>query len=132
MTGPPLDILVVDDELLIRWAVSRTLGALGHHVHEAADAASAVALLCAGARPDVVLLDYRLPGAHGLDLLSTIRSLSPASAIVMMSADRTPETDTEAIERGAYTVMQKPFDMGAIEQALVGASLARRQERGES
>jgi DNA-binding NtrC family response regulator len=129
MNVPPLDILIVDDERLIRWAISRTLMDLGHHVREAADAASAIALLSEDRCPDVVLLDYRLPGAHGLELLSTIRALSPSSAVVMMSADQAPETVAEAMRRGAYAVMSKPFDMRAIEPALVSACLARRGGR---
>lgn len=129
MTGPSLDILVIDDEFLIRWAIARTLVAAGHRVREAADATSALAILHAGASPDVVLLDYRLPGARGFDLLSSIRTLSPSSAIVVMSADQAPDTEAQAFELGAYAVMQKPFDMGAIEPALVNASIARRRDR---
>ena len=124
--GAPLNILVIDDESLIRWAISRTLMSAGHSVHEASDAASAIAQLkdCRW-MPDVVLLDYRLPGAHGFDLLATVRTLSPTSAVVMMSADQTSDSTAEAVERGAYTVMHKPFDMGALEPQLISASLAR-------
>jgi DNA-binding NtrC family response regulator len=75
--------------------------------------------------PDVVLLDDRLPGAMGFDLLSTIRTQSPASAVVMMSADQTTDTIAEAMRQGAFTVMQKPFDMKAIEPAVLIASQAR-------
>lgn len=126
MATLPLDILVIDDERLIRWAVSRTLAAAGHRVVEASDAASALAVLQAGPSPDVVLLDYRLPGAHGFDLLASIRALSPSSAVVMMSADQTPDTVAEAVGRGAFAVMHKPFDMAAIESTLVKARLARQ------
>jgi DNA-binding NtrC family response regulator len=46
-----------------------------------------------------------------------------------MSADPTAETAAEAVRRGAQAVMQKPFDMDAVEPALVNASLVRQQER---
>jgi len=129
ITRRPLDIIVIDDEFLIRWAISRTLAAAGHRVREAGDARSAISMLRSGeSLPDVVLLDYRLPGVSGLDLLSAIRALSPHTAIVMMSADTTPDTMREAVKRGAYRVMQKPFDMEMVEPALLGATLARQRD----
>lgn len=124
MADHQLDVLVVDDESLIRWAISRTLAGAGHHVREAPDAASAVALLKSGEPlPDVILLDYRLPDTHELDLLATVRRLSPGSTIVMMSADP-PALMTKAFALGASSVMQKPFDMDDVAPALVGAHVA--------
>jgi DNA-binding NtrC family response regulator len=121
MSDRPLDVLVVDDELLIRWAISRTLAAAGHHVREASDGASAIAALESGdPLPDAVLLDYRLPDTRGLDLLAAVRRLSPASTVVMMSADASACT-AEALALGASSVMQKPFDMEDLEPALAGA-----------
>ena len=121
MPVPHLDVLVVDDEVLIRWAISRTLAAAGHRVREAADAASAMAALQDGQRrPDVVLLDYRLPDTRGFDLLAAVRRVAPDSAVVMMSADPPPSMST-ALAMGASSVMQKPFDMAEIEPALADA-----------
>ena len=125
-----LDVLVVDDEPLIRWAISRTLAHAGHRVREAVDAVSALRVLrCGGPMPDVVLLDYRLPGAQGFGLLSMIRRLSPASAIVMMSADQQPAAVAEAVALGAHAVMHKPFDMSAVEPMLVAARAGRESAK---
>jgi two-component system nitrogen regulation response regulator GlnG len=128
----PLDVLVVDDEFLIRWAVARTLAEAGHCVREACDAESAIAALMGGARPpDVVLLDYRLPGTRGLELLGAVRQLSPTSTVVMMSADSHAWT-TDAARMGASAVIPKPFDMEAIEAALLAAHVAHSPvARGE-
>ena len=126
MPIPQLDVLVVDDEFLIRWAISRTLAEAGHHVREAPDAASAVAVLQSGEPlPDVVLLDYRLPDTHDFDLLAAVRRLSPDSTIVMMSADP-PASMARAFAMGASSVMQKPFDMEEVAPALTGARVAAR------
>jgi len=125
----PLDILVVEDEFLIRWAISRTLAAAGHHVTEASDAASAVEMLRIHPTPDVVLLDYRLPDSHGLSLLSSVRALAPDSAVVMMTADQTAET-RRAVELGVASVIEKPFDMSDVEPALVSAADMRPQVHG--
>ncbi len=131
MSGTPhsLTVLLVDDESLVRWAISRTLARAGHVVLEAADAASALdTLRHAVASPDVVLLDQRLPDARGFDLLSKIRAVSPASAIVMMTADGTPDDEAAAIRMGVSAVMQKPFDMRDVEPALLRAR-ATQQHR---
>lgn len=116
--SPPLRVLIVDDEPLIRWSLAETLGESGHSVVEAGDAAGAVRSVSAGSAPfDVVLLDYRLPDSNDLGLLSTIRTLTPKSAVIMMTAFGTPEVTTGALALGAYRVVPKPFevhDMAAL------------------
>ena len=68
-----LRVLVVEDELLIRWAIAETLSDAGHVVIEAADAAGAVRALANSVEAiDVVALDYRLPDSRDLALLAAI------------------------------------------------------------
>src|SRR4029434_6953550 len=84
---PPLRILVVDDEALIRWSLAETLSDSGHLVSEAGDAETALRTLTDRDGPfDVVLLDYHLPDSHDLLLLSQIRRLAPNTAVIMMTA----------------------------------------------
>ena len=109
--SPPLQVLVVDDESLIRWSLVEALGDRGHRVDEAGDGASAVNLLAGGRRFDVVVLDYRLPDSNDLQLLETIRNLSPGSTVIMMTAFGTPEMVEGALRLGAYRVVPKPFDL---------------------
>lgn len=111
-------ILVVDDEPLIRWSIAETLGAAGHRVTEAQDAASALEALASGPNPDVVLLDLRLPDSNDLELLTKIRRIAPAAAIVMMTAFGTPDVTANALEIGARKVLNKPFDMHDLEQIV--------------
>jgi two-component system, NtrC family, C4-dicarboxylate transport response regulator DctD len=116
-----LDVLLIEDEFLIRWAIAHTLASAGHRVVEAADAESAITMLARmGGHPDVVLLDYRLPDTDGLSLFATIRQLAPESAVVLMTADATPDA-LRAVDLGAAGIMQKPFDMADVEPALVSA-----------
>ena len=69
-----LRVLVVEDELLIRWSITETLAHAGHTVIEAADGASAIMALKNDAeRIDAVVLDYRLPDSDDLTLLATVR-----------------------------------------------------------
>ena len=104
--------LVVDDELLIRWSLSETLSDRGFTVAEAEDGKGAVrALIASAAPPDLVLLDFRLPDSNDLTLLSRIISLVPNGRVILMTAYGTPELATAALERGAFKVLHKPFEM---------------------
>jgi two-component system response regulator PilR (NtrC family) len=120
-----LRVLVVEDELLIRWSIAQTLAQAGHTVIEAPDGATAIkALKNDAGRVDAVVLDYRLPDSDDLTLLSTIRRLSPASAVVMMTAFGTPELTTEASALGVHAVLLKPFEMHHLEPLLRNACRA--------
>jgi DNA-binding NtrC family response regulator len=108
----PARVLVVDDELLIRWSVREALAENGFVVSDAADGTSAVRALTDGsALPDVVLLDYRLPDSNDLNLLSTIITLVPHGRVILMTAHATPDVMQGALDRGAFSVVSKPFEL---------------------
>lgn len=126
---PVFRVLVVEDELLIRWSIAETLTHAGHIVIEAEDGAVAVqALTNAAEAVDAVVLDYRLPDSNDLTLLATIRRLSPDSAVILMTAYGTPEVTEGAIDLGAYQVMHKPFDMHDLEPLLLKACASNRKQ----
>jgi len=109
---PNVRVLIVDDESLIRWSLAETLTDEGYGVLEAADGQRALEALRDTPRPvDVVMLDYRLPDSNGLQLLGKIRTLSPRSRVVMMTAHGTPEVIAEALRLGAACVINKPIEM---------------------
>jgi DNA-binding NtrC family response regulator len=122
-----LDVLVVDDEPLIRWSLVETLTTAGHTVIEACDRAEVLrALTERGHVPDVVLLDYRLPDSNDLDLLATVRRLAPHSQVILMTAYGTPEIVSGARELGAYQVVSKPFEVLELAALVVEAHNNRR------
>lgn len=125
MNREHLRVLVVEDELLIRWSIAEMLTEAGHEVVQASDAAGAVQELSRGDEPDVVLLDLRLPDSSDLSLLSNVRRLSPRSAVVLMTAFGTPEVTAEALHLGAAEVMNKPFDIHLVEPTLRRAYTTR-------
>jgi DNA-binding NtrC family response regulator len=119
----PILVLIVDDEPLIRWALAETLIAHGCGIVEACDAQSAIDVLADGSRRfDVVVLDYRLPGAHDLTLLATTRRLSPESQVVVMTAFMTEDVVLRALELGACHVLQKPVELDALAALVVKAA----------
>jgi DNA-binding NtrC family response regulator len=120
MSTPVLarQVLVVDDEPLIRWCIAETLGAAGYGITEAQDAASALRALAGMPELDVILLDLRLPDSSDLALLKKIRTIAPAAAVIMMTAFGTPEVTAAALELGARAVLTKPFDMHDLEDVV--------------
>jgi DNA-binding NtrC family response regulator len=122
-TTTGLHVLIVDDEFLIRWAVGQSLSAAGHSAVHAVDAVSARRVLESPDEPiDVVLLDSKLPDCNGLALLPEIRRLRPHSAVVMITAEASPEMRTAALRAGVYQVLDKPFDLGELAAALQAAT----------
>ena len=102
-------ILIVDDEKPIRRILSLLLQERGHRITEVGSGEEALACL-AEAKPDVVLLDLKLPGIDGLETLSRLRALSPHADIIMMTAFGTITSAVEAMRRGAFDYITKPFD----------------------
>jgi DNA-binding NtrC family response regulator len=114
-----LRVLVVEDEILIRWSIAETLTSAGCVVTETGDAAGA--LHAAATKDfDAVVLDYRLPDSNDLKLLESLRDRLPGSTIVMMSAHGTPEIVGRAKALGVRQFFDKPFEMEALKDSLVG------------
>ena len=121
-----MQVLVVDDEALVRWSVAETLGAQGYKVTEAADAASAIRTFSNPlGETDLVLLDLRLPDSDDLCVLSAMRRLSPSTPVILMTAYATPELLHEARRHGAFSIVNKPFEMSDL-ALLVARALAAR------
>jgi DNA-binding NtrC family response regulator len=120
-----LTVLVVDDEALLRWSIAELLRRSGHTVIEAASGNNALDAMAHARGPiDVVLLDYRLPDSNDLRLLEEVRRRLPQSAVVLMTAFGTPDMVQGALDRGAYCVLNKPFDMHGVEGLITEAHRA--------
>jgi DNA-binding NtrC family response regulator len=120
-----LRVLVVDDDPLLRWAVSETLRAQGHEAVEAATAREAV-VAASRTPPDVILLDYHLPDSRTFELLSTLQRVAPTVAVVMMSAYADdPRFVAHALRTGATTVLDKPLDLSHIPGVVDHANRCR-------
>ena len=107
---PPaaVTILIVDDHRAVREEIAFQLGYDGFATREAVDGPSGVTMAKA---PDVdlVLLDVKLPGLDGLDVLAQVKEARPELPVVMISGHGDLETAVVAVRRGAYDFLQKPF-----------------------
>jgi DNA-binding NtrC family response regulator len=118
----PLGVLLLEDDPLLRWAITETLRLAGHRVIEAWDVVSAeLGLSDAVDAMDVILFDGDLSDLPRRYLLASVRQLARGRVIVMMTDDLAPATTTEAAWFGVHAVVVKPFEIGSIERVLRNA-----------
>lgn len=120
-------ILVIDDEDLIRWSLERGLQDEGYFV---TTLPTAQAALREAERADLVLLDWRLPGADGLAVAAELRRARPLLPVILMTAHGTPELIEQAAAIGVSRVLLKPFDLDEI-VLMVRATLQSRSSGNE-
>ncbi|MBI2378643.1 MAG: sigma-54-dependent Fis family transcriptional regulator [Deltaproteobacteria bacterium] len=103
-------VLVADDEPIVRRTVFDALVDKGYRAVEASDGSDALTKL-ATAEFDVVITDLRMPGASGLEVLEKAREARPDCAVIVMTAFGTIPTAIQAVRRGAFQYVTKPFDL---------------------
>jgi len=121
----PDRILIVDDDDALRESLEMVLAAEGHEVLTAGDGTRALEVV-EKTPVDVVLCDLRMPGLDGLDLLPQLARRLPGVTIILMSAYGTEELAVEAMRRGAYDYLAKPFQPSDL---LLTLRKARERER---
>ncbi|WP_397568359.1 sigma-54-dependent transcriptional regulator [Schlesneria sp. T3-172] len=118
-------ILIIDDEPAICWSLKERLADQGHRVQTASTIEAAKEIL-ATFTPDVIVLDVRLPGEDGLTAIPRFQQSHPTVPIVVMTAFGDLQTVVEAMNRGAFEYLVKPFELSdflaVIERALQTAS----------
>jgi two-component system chemotaxis response regulator CheY len=117
--------LVVDDSQVIRKVAKRILTDHGFDVVEGESAAGAIEV-CKGAMPDVVLLDWMMPGLSSLEALAEIRQLPGGDGvfIIYCTTENDPVDLTRAFNAGADDYLLKPFDRAALESKLAEIKIA--------
>lgn len=122
----PTSILLVDDDRLVLATLALGLQRAGYQVSTAESAEDAEQVLACSSRPDLVILDVRMPGSSGLQLAHRLRSLDHIP-FMMLSAFNDAETVKQASEYGALSYLVKPIDVAQLGPA-VAAALARASE----
>ena len=106
-------VLLVDDEPLMRLSMTDALRAIGYDVRAAATGQEGMDLLTQAVF-DIVITDLRLPGPDGLQLLHVCKQRSPRTEVIVITAHGSVETAVEAMKRGAYDFITKPFAMDEL------------------
>jgi len=125
-------LLFVDDDDTFRSVMGRELSALGYEVTACSEAQSAIACLHRE-RMDVALIDLRLPGMDGLELLSAIRELSPRLPVIVLTGHGSFSHAVQAMRQGAFDFIAKPAPLDelelALERAVEHGGLRRQNQR---
>src|SRR5436305_1934743 len=112
-----MQILLIDDEASLRRTLRATLESMGHSVGEAATGEQASARLREG-HFDLAFLDLRLGREKGLDLLPALLRESPALGVVVITAYASIDSAVEAMRRGAFDYLPKPFTPAQLRAVL--------------
>ena len=128
-------VLIVEDNEVFRRPLQRTLEAAGYEVVAVPSGEDALDVLDRST-VDVLLTDHRLPGMDGVQLITRVKAIHPALAVIVMTAYGTTESAIEARGHGADDYLVKPFEMPDLLRALHRAlaqqkSAARATSSGE-
>jgi len=107
-SAQPIRILVVDDEEAMRDSCSQVLTKDGYEVHVASDGTTGLEL-AKELKPNLVLVDLKMPGIGGQEVLERIRNLDASIALVVITGYATVGSATEAMNHGALDFLPKPF-----------------------
>lgn len=110
-------ILVVDDETSVVEVLSEYFSGQGYTVATASNGEEALRTV-PDYRPAVVLLDVRMPGLDGVEVLRRIRAADKSIAVIMVTANEDVELARETLKIGAFDYVAKPFDFGYLDQAV--------------
>ena len=134
-------ILIVDDDQSMRYSLNRMLEGQGLQLSLAKNGPEALERFEQD-RPDLVVMDIKMPGRSGLEVLREIKEKDPKALVILMTAFGTTETAIEAMKFGAFDYILKPFDIpqmrGLVERALEISRMMKKivslpeRERGEA
>src|SRR5579871_5159179 len=131
-TMPSIKLLIVDDDDDLRDDLLHLFRKQGHEVTAAVSGEDALNK-ASHARFDVALLDLHLPGISGIDLLTQLKEQQPELEALMLTAHSSIETAVEAMRKGAYDYLTKPFRTSDleihVEKAFEKVQLQRRQQQ---
>ncbi|MCX5666835.1 MAG: response regulator [Candidatus Omnitrophica bacterium] len=125
-SGHGKTVLVVDDEEVIRDFFSRAL--TGYKVLTASGGEEALDTI-RKERPDLVLLDIKMPGIDGIETLKKIKEIDGSIVVIMLSAFATLENNITAARLGAYTSIAKPFDLEEMQSVIKVAMISEAETK---
>jgi DNA-binding NtrC family response regulator len=109
-----LKIVIIDDEKSIRRSLEMFLQKKGYAVFTAEDGEKGL-IVVENEQPEILILDIRLPGMDGLEVLRTVRARNPAVGVIMITAFHDMDTTIQAMRLGAYEYIHKPMDVDELE-----------------
>jgi len=121
-------LLIADDEESIRWVLSQALSQEDFQIKTAATGQAALEIILAD-QCDLAIVDIRMPDISGLDILSKAREKALSTTFIVITAQATMTNAIEAMKRGAFNYITKPFDLDAVRAVVTRAAAAHLETR---
>lgn len=125
MKGEEIKVLLVDDEVALTNTLAQRLQMRNLKVGTAYDGAEALAKLDSE-KPDVVVLDLRMPGMHGMDVLREIKKACPEVQVIVLTGHGTDKDEEEAQKLGGFDFLKKPADIEMLAHKIKAAVKEKR------
>jgi DNA-binding NtrC family response regulator len=123
----PRRLLVIDDEAIVGKRLLQVFGKMGYKV-EVFDSAIP-AMEAAATRPfDIVVTDLKMEGMDGMEVLSRVRQLNPATRVIIITGYAQPETAEEAFKLGVFDFIPKPFRLEQLKESILRAQAELENE----
>jgi DNA-binding NtrC family response regulator len=123
----PRRLLVIDDEVIVGKRLLQVFGKMGFNV-EVFDS-PVPAMEAAGKQPfDIVVTDLKMAGMDGMEVLSRVKQLNPATRVIIITGYAQPETEAEAFEKDVFDFIPKPFRLEQLKESILKAVKELEQE----
>lgn len=129
MEASGMRVLIVDDETIFARNMARILAKRGFHAEVASNGREALETV--GKQPDfdVMLLDVRMPGMNGIQVLQRLKTLAPELEVIILTGQATVENGIEAVRAGAFDYLPKPFEIDELIEKIRVAGVLERVRR---
>jgi two-component system response regulator HydG len=129
--GPPIKVLVVDDDAAHAEAVADSLARVGYECTVATTGAEGMAMLSRDAF-EVIVTDLRMKDSTGLDVLAKAKELLPDAEVILVTGHGTVQSAVEAMQQGAFNYLLKPLDLKQLRAVVDSASRAQHLRRANA
>lgn len=126
------EILLVDDEVEFAETLAERLRLRSYNVTVASRADEALYAMDSGLKPDVVLLDIRMPGLDGLEALAEFKARDPEIEAILLTGHGVAASSVEGMKRGAFDYLMKPIEIGELIARIEQALAKRKGAEGDS
>lgn len=120
-------VMIVDDEVEFASPLAERLALRSFETQIAACAEDAMTLLRDNWRPEVIVLDLKMPGLDGLDALSLFKQFDPSLEVIIVSGHGSTAVGIEGMRRGLFDYLMKPVEINDLAQRITAAADKRRQ-----